>query len=142
MQVLYMRKSLAALAALGALSTISVNLKAQRNSSPVLADNSKVNQRDRSTTAPTADQGKNDQTDREITQKIRKSLMGDKSLSTFGKSVKIIAQKGQVTLEGLVASEEESREVEEKATEVAGSGNVSNDMNIKSARTRKIKPTS
>lgn len=142
MQVLYMRKSLAALVAIGALSTISVNLKAQRNSSAVLADNSKVNQSYRSTTAPTADQGKNNQTDREITQKIRKSLMGDKSLSTFGKSVKIIAQKGQVTLEGLVASEEESREVEEKATEVAGSGNVSNDMNIKSARTRKIKPTS
>lgn len=142
MEILDMRKVLAAWVALGALSTISVNLKAQRNSSPALADNSKVNQRDRSTTAPTADQGKNNQTDRDIMQKIRKSLMGDKSLSTFGKSVKITAQNGQVTLEGPVASEEESREVEEKATEVAGSGNVSNDMSVKPARIGKTKPTS
>ena len=137
-----MQKALPALVALGALSTISLNLKAQRNPSPPLADNSKVNQRDRSTTAPTPDQGKNAPTDREIMQKIRKSLMDDKSLSTFGKSVKIISQNGQVTLEGLVASEEESREVEEKATEVAGSGNVSNDMSIKPARIGKTKPTS
>jgi len=137
-----MRKALAALVALGAFSTISVNLQAQTKSSPPPADNTKVNQRDRSTTAPTADQGKNSLSDRDLMQKIRRSLMDDKSLSTSAHNVKIISQNGQVTLKGPVTSEEEKRAVEEKATSVAGSGNVTNDMSVKPAKTKKTKPTS
>jgi hypothetical protein len=45
MEALNMRKALAAVVALGAFSTISVNLKAQKNPSPPAADNTKVNQR-------------------------------------------------------------------------------------------------
>ena len=75
-------------------------------------------------------------------QKIRRSLVDDKSLSTSAHNVKIIAQNGQVTLKGPVASEEEKRAVEEKATSVAGSGNVTNDMSVKPAKTKKTKPTS
>jgi osmotically-inducible protein OsmY len=137
-----MRKALATLVALGALSTISFNLKAQKNSSPPSADNTKTNQRDRSAAGPTAEQGKNNLSDRDLMQKIHRSLMDDKSLSTSAHNVKITAQNGEITLEGPVDSEEEKCVVEERATAVAGSGNVANDMSVKPARAKKTKPTS
>ena len=58
-------------------------------------------------------------------KEIRKSIVDDKSLSTYAHNVKIIAQNGQVTLKGPVHSEEERRSIESKATEVAGAGKVS-----------------
>jgi osmotically-inducible protein OsmY len=67
-------------------------------------------------------------------QKIRKSLMDDKSLSSSAHNVKVIAQDGKVTLRGPVRSEDEKRIVEQKATEVAGSGNVVNEISIAPAK--------
>ena len=94
-------------------------------------DNTKVNERDRAKSQPTADQAKNGQTDREIMQKIRKAVVGDKSLSTYGHNVKIISEHGKVTLKGPVHSEEERKNIEAKAVEVAGSGNVNNMIEVK-----------
>lgn len=94
------------------------------------ADNTKTNQRDRARTAVTADQQKEDAADREITQKIRRALTGDKTLSTYAHNVKIVAQHGEVTLKGPVRTEEEKRIVEAKATEVAGTGHVTNQISI------------
>jgi len=101
------------------------------------ADNTKVNKRDRSKAEPTADQGKNNATDRDIMQKIRKSLMDDKSLSSYAHNVKVIAQGGKVTLKGPVRSDDEKKTVEQKATEVAGAGNVTNEITIKAAKSKK-----
>ena len=98
---------------------------------PPAADNTKVNQRDRSSGAPTADQGKNNVNDREIMQKIRKAVMDDKSLSTYAHNVKIISQNGKVTLKGPVRSAEEKQTIEQKAADVAGAGNVTNEITIK-----------
>ena len=67
---------------------------AQAQKSPD-ADNTKVNQRDRVKSEPTADQAKNNVSDRDITQKIRKSVMDDKSLSTYAHNVKIISKTGK-----------------------------------------------
>lgn len=64
-------------------------------------------------------------------QSIRKSVMDDKSLSTYAHNVKIIAHGGKVTLKGPVRSEEEKRNVEQKATEVAGAGNVTSEITIR-----------
>ena len=72
-------------------------------------DNTKVNERDRSKNESTADQQKDNRSDREITQQIRQSIMKDKSLSTYAHNVKIITQNGQVTLKGPVRSEDEKR---------------------------------
>lgn len=93
-------------------------------------DNTKVNTRDRAKGAVTADQQKETAGDRELTQKIRKSLMADKSLSTYAHNVKVVAQGGQVTLKGPVRTEEEKRSVEAKAVEVAGAGHVVNQIRI------------
>ena len=54
------------------------------------ADNTKINKRDRAKGAVTADQQKENATDREITQKIRRALMDDKMLSTYAHNVKIV----------------------------------------------------
>jgi hyperosmotically inducible periplasmic protein len=100
-------------------------------------DNTKVNTRDRAKGAVTADQQKENAGDRELTQKIRKSLMADKSLSTYAHNVKVVAQGGQVTLKGPVRTEEEKRNVEAKAVEVAGAGHVVNEISIAPAKRTK-----
>jgi hyperosmotically inducible periplasmic protein len=94
-------------------------------------DNTKVNERDQSQNEPTADQQKDNRSDRDITQQIRQSLMKDKSLSTYAHNVKIVTQHGQVTLKGPVRSEDEKKAIEAKAAEVAGDGKVTSELNIK-----------
>lgn len=101
---------------------------------PVLAqapDNTKVNEPDRAKSQPTADQAKNAVSDLDIMQKIRKAVVADKSLSTYGHNVKIISAHGKVTLKGPVHTEEESKNIEAKAIEVAGVGNVTNMLAVK-----------
>ena len=70
--------------------------------------------------APTADQQKETAEDRELAQKIRKSIVDDKSLSTYGHNVKVIVRNGMVTLKGPVQSEDEKKNIGAKAAEVAG----------------------
>ena len=90
-------------------------------------DNTKVNKRDRQPGAPTADKQKMNKADRELTQKIRRAIVADKSLSTYAHNIKVISQDGVVTLTGPVHSEEEKKSIEAKATEVAGSSVKVND---------------
>jgi len=97
---------------------------------PTAPDNTKVNERDRSQNEPTADQQKDNRSDRDITQQIRQSIVKDKSFSTYAHNVKIITQHGQVTLKGPVRSEDEKRAIEAKANEVAGDGKVTSELNI------------
>ena len=66
----------------------------------------------------------------EITQKIRRALMDDKTLSTYAHNVKIVSQDGQVTLKGPVRSADEKKNIETKAIAVAGSGRVTNQISI------------
>lgn len=93
-------------------------------------DNTKTNKRDRDKSSPTADQQKMNPTDRDLTKRVRQSLMSDKSLSTYAHNIKIVAQDGKVTLRGPVRSEEEKSAIETKATEVAGAGNVTNELEV------------
>jgi hyperosmotically inducible periplasmic protein len=101
------------------------------------SDNTKVNKRDRNTAQPTADRAKDNGNDRDIMQKIRKSIMDDKSLSTYAHNVKIVSQNGKVTLKGPVRSADEKKTIEQKATEVAGSGNVTDMMTVKPDKSKK-----
>jgi hyperosmotically inducible periplasmic protein len=102
-------------------------------------DNTKVNKRDRAKGAPTADQQKENAGDRDLSQKIRQSIMKDKSLSTYAHNVKVIAQGGQVTLKGPVRSDEEKRRIETMANEVAGNGHVTSELTIAPARAKSPK---
>jgi osmotically-inducible protein OsmY len=95
-------------------------------------DNTKVNKGEQ----PTADQAKNNASDRDIMQNIRKAIVGDSSLSTYAHNIKVIAKNGKVTLKGPVRSEEEKKTIESKAVEVAGAGNVTNELTVKPEKNR------
>jgi hyperosmotically inducible periplasmic protein len=99
-------------------------------SPPPQPDNTKTNQRDRKADEPTADQQKANQSDRDMTRQIRKSIEKDRSLSTYGHNVKVITQNGTVTLKGPVRSEEEKKAIEQKATEVAGADKVTSEIDV------------
>jgi hyperosmotically inducible protein len=95
-------------------------------------DNTKMNKGDGSPSAMTADKQKMNPGDRKLTQDIRKSVMADKSLSTYAHNVKIIAANGMVTLKGPVRSEEEKKTIVAKAVEVAGGADkVTDQLSVK-----------
>jgi hyperosmotically inducible protein len=91
------------------------------------ADNSQQN-KDRS--EPTAQQQKSSSPDREATRNIRKSIVADKSLSTYAHNVKVITQDGKVTLRGPVRSQQEKDAVESKASAVVGKENVTSYLDV------------
>ena len=97
-------------------------------------DNTRVNKADRNNSQPTADQAKNNMSDRELQKNIRRDVVQDKSLSTYGHNVKIISQHGTVTLRGPVHSEDEKRAIEEHARKYAGDGHVNNELTVKGDR--------
>ena len=97
----------------------------------VQPDNSRVNKQDRAPGAVTADQQKENVSDRDLTAKIRKAIIADKSLSTYAHNVKIVSQDGTVTLKGPVHSDAEVKTIVAKATEIAGSSKVVNQMEVK-----------
>jgi hyperosmotically inducible periplasmic protein len=99
--------------------------------SPVLAqqpagDNTRANKTDK----PTADQQKNNQSDTTITRDIRRSVVGDKTLSTYAHNIKIVTRHGDVTLTGPVRTADEKKAIETKATEIAGAGHVTNNLSV------------
>jgi osmotically-inducible protein OsmY len=92
-------------------------------------DNSAVNKQDKN--APTADQAKSNMSDQDMMKNIRRAVVKDKSLSTYGHNVKIIADHGKITLKGPVHSEDEKKTIEEHARKFAGDGNVDNQITVK-----------
>ncbi len=99
---------------------------------PVQPDNTKMNKGDGNNSAVTADKQKMNASDRDLTQRIRKAVMAEKSLSTYAHNVKIVSQDGKVTLRGPVRSEDEKQLVASKAAEIAGgAGNVDNQLSVK-----------
>jgi len=95
-------------------------------------DNTKINTRDRKTDAATADQQKLDATDQNLTKAIRRSIMADKSLSTYAHNIKVISQDGAVTLKGPVKSESEKKTIVAKAVAVVGNADkVTDQISVK-----------
>jgi hyperosmotically inducible periplasmic protein len=100
---------------------------AAQDSTQTAPDNTRRNQ---DQTSPNADQQKMNPSDRAITQKIRKAIHEDQSLSTYVHNIKAITQDGKVTLRGPVRSEEEKSNLEEKAVSVAGQDNVTDQLEV------------
>jgi len=115
------------LAGMTALMIGSSNIatSAPQDSAPA-ADNTKVNKDH----AVTADQQKNNKADREITKEVRKSIMAEKSFSTYAHNVKIITVNGMVTLRGPVRSDDEKASIEAKAKAVTGVSDVKNELSV------------
>ncbi|HEY3825938.1 MAG TPA: BON domain-containing protein [Bryobacteraceae bacterium] len=68
--------------------------------------------------------------DRDLTKNVRKAIVADKSLSVAAHNVHIAAQDGNVTLTGTVKSDDEKKAVEDKASEVAGVGKVTDNLTV------------
>ena len=104
-------------------------LRAQDQSSSQTAPDNSARNKDHSTTA---DQQSANKSDTEITRDIRRSIVSDKSLSTYAHNVKIITQNGAVTLKGPVNSDEEKQTVASKAAQVVGGPDkVTNEITVK-----------
>ena len=101
--------------------------KSRPNEAP--ADNTAKNARDRTAT-PTADNAVDTPEDRDLTQKIRKAIVDDGSLSTNAHNCKIVVQGGAVTLVGPVASDAERTKVEQIAMANAGNRKVVNQLEV------------
>lgn len=127
-----LKSALSGLVLAGAL-TVPCTIAAAQDRPP---DNSAVNKQDRNNAQPTADQAKNNMSDRDMMQHIRRDVTSDKSLSTYGHNVKVVAKNGHVTLRGPVHSEDEKRAVEEHARKYAGEGHVDNQLTVKEDRNR------
>jgi len=93
------------------------------------ADNTGVNVRDRDTETKTPTDQKENKDDIKIAADIR-SKVTDTKMSTNAQNVKIIVQNGKVTLRGPVKSQEEKDNVNRIAREVAGDGNVDNQLEV------------
>jgi hyperosmotically inducible periplasmic protein len=109
------------------MSLMAALVQRHRDAQHPAPDNTKIH---KDQTGPTADQQKMNPSDRAITQKIRKAIHHDKSLSTYGRNIKILTQDGKVTLRGSVRSEEEKGNLEAKAVSVVGQENVSNQLEV------------
>ena len=123
------RSAVASLAAC-LLFSMPMASHAQEQTSPASStapDNSAKNK----THHKTADQQLDNSSDRDVTKKIRQSLIADKSLSTYGHNVKIITQNGAVTLKGPVHSEQEKQTIASKAAEVVGQDKVTDQLTVK-----------
>ena len=97
---------------------------------PVAPDNTKSNKVEATNTTATADAQSNKAADLDLTKRIRQSVMADKALSTDAHNVKIVTVNGNVTLNGVVRSEDEKSSIEKKAADIAGQNKVTNDLKI------------
>ena len=79
----------------------------------------------------TADKQSNAKSDRDITAKVRKEIVGDKDLSTYAHNVKVITNNGAVTLKGPVKSEDEKAKVGELAASVVSADKITNELTVK-----------
>ena len=119
-----------ALIAATALALLAAAADAQ-NSAPA-PDNSKANADTMNSTDSmgTAQGQSNSPADITLARQIRKSVIADKSLSTYAHNVKIVAVNGAVTLNGVVRDSREKSVIETKAQALAGKGNVTDDLTI------------
>jgi hyperosmotically inducible periplasmic protein len=121
-----MKRTLITLAWLGAIS-----LAAMADEDKSKADNTAINERDRSDEAKTSGDQSNTPTDLKITQTIRQALMKDDELSMTAKNIKVITANGQVTLRGPVKTTQEKAKIEQLARSAAGGAKIDDQLDVK-----------
>ncbi len=94
------------------------------------SDNTGRNVRDRDERARTPLDQSESEADRTLTQKIRRAIMNDDSLSTNAKNIKVISINGVVTLRGPVANSREKEIISRKVKDVQGILRVDNQLEV------------
>ena len=110
-------------------SAVGNTTPASADNTAVKRDNTAVNVRDRSDAVKTPIDQNENKKDIDITANIRKRVV-DTKMSVNAQNVKIITQDGKVTLRGPVKSADEKTQIEKLAQEVAGAGNVDNQLEV------------
>ncbi|GAC1634813.1 MAG: hypothetical protein NVS9B10_30980 [Nevskia sp.] len=96
----------------------------------VAPDNTKVNERDRSSqTLKPEDQSESKQ-DLSLAASVRRSIVRHKGLSISGQNVKIVAQDNKVTLRGPVKNAAEKNTIEKLARQAAGKATVESQLEV------------
>ncbi len=95
------------------------------------ADNTAMNERDRSGQTQTSGDQSNSSADLKITQAIRQALMKESELSTTAKNIKIITNNGHVTLRGPVKSAQEKSKIDRLARSAAGGAKIDDQLDVK-----------
>jgi osmotically-inducible protein OsmY len=98
--------------------------------SPVL-ENAEYNTHDKGNTTLTPKNQKETKKDIKITAKIRRAVVGDKSLSVDAQNAKIITRNGVVTLRGPVENEAEKSELQQIAIQTQYVVQVDNQLENK-----------
>jgi hyperosmotically inducible periplasmic protein len=93
-------------------------------------DNSRTNA-DATNRDASADEQGNGKQDVDLTARIRRSVMGEKGLSTYGHNVKIVSMNGTVTLNGVVKTADEKSTIHRHAAAIAGEGKVVDNLKVK-----------
>jgi hyperosmotically inducible protein len=124
---------LIAIAALAGCDQMNVDRTAAplpETTAPVSPDNTAVNERDASGATKTPIDQDENKADVERTAEIRKRILDQPDLSISARNAKVMTSQGKVTLRGPVASEAERDTLVRVATEVAGAGNVDNQLEV------------
>jgi len=95
------------------------------------ADNTNINERDKSGATKTPQDQSNSAADREQLAAVRRAIIDNKSLSTMAHNVKILVEGGTVTLRGPVKSEQEKAKVEALVKQVKGITKTDNQLDVK-----------
>src|SRR3954449_1141196 len=98
------------------------------------ADNTALNQRDRSGDTATSGDQSNSSADLKITQAVRQALMKDSELSSTAKNIKVITANGQVTLRGPVNNAQEKAKINEIARSAASGAQIVDQLDLKEAK--------
>jgi len=117
---------------LSCLSALSLGAMAADDKSK--ADNTAVNQRDRSGGAKTFGDQSNSVANLKITQAIRRALMKEAELSTTAKNIKVITINGQVTLRGPVKTTQEKAKIAQLARSAAGGAQIVDQLDVNESK--------
>jgi hyperosmotically inducible periplasmic protein len=120
------KQALLVLASLSVVSLTAVAADEKTN-----ADNTALNQRDRSGKTATSGDQSNNSADLKITQAIRQALMKDGELSSTAKNIKVITANGQVTLRGPVNNAQEKAKVDQIARSAGGGAKIVDQLEVK-----------
>ena len=124
-----MKRTLITLACLSAISLAAVAADDKSK-----ADNTAINERDRSADAKTSGDQSNTSADLKITQAIRRALVKDGELSMTAKNIKVITANGQVTLRGPVKSAQEKTKINQVARSAAGGAQIVDQLDVKQSK--------
>ena len=125
-----MKRTLLALACLGAFSLAAL-AEDNEKSKP---DNTATNERDRSRETKTSGDQSNSSADIKTTQAIRQALMKDGELSTTAKNIKVITANGHVTLRGPVKTAQEKAKIDQLAKSAAGGAQIDDQLDVKGSK--------